>query len=380
MRAERPKRAQQAILYPCDVAKSRAWQAAVNGLVALGGNLGTIVLGLACTPFIVAALGLPAYGLWALYGSITVYFTLTDFGLGATFVKSIAEYHELGHAQRVRQVITFGLLFYLVLGAIVVPLVALAAPAIDSLFNVGPQLAEVAPRLLVAIVTYAALSSAFNVFGQALIGFHLMRKSSIAGFWGSATFYAFALVLLSHGLGIDALIVATFARLAVQTAQTYYQARRAFGPLFCNPMHLELAVIRPQFKMGAWIQVMNVCSTITNEAGRVVVGAFVSVADVSYFDLAMRLTRQARALPMNFSNALLPGMSALDAAGNGDRLAGIYAQTTRYFMFATALLMGGIAACAFPLMTVWMGRGFEPAAIVAMLLAAAFFVSNLSIV
>lgn len=359
---------------------SRTWEAAVNGVVSLCGNVGTIVLGVACTPFIVAALGLHAYGLWALYSSIAIYFVLTDFGLGATFVKSIAEYYTRNERERVRQVITFGLLLYLAIGAILVPIVVVLAPRIDALFRIDPDVISQAPRLLVAIALYSVLSNAFNVFGQALIGFGAMRKVSIAGFWSSTVFYALALVLLHRSMGIDALIVATFARLAVQTVLTFVQARRAFGPLLCNPRRFEVSVIRYQFHMGAWIQITNICSTINGEIGRFLVGALVSVSSVSYYDVATRLTRTSRSLPMNFSNALLPAMSSLDAEGGADRMARVYGQATRFFMIATALLLGAIAGCAFPLMSLWMGPGFGPAAIVAILLAAGYFVGNLSVV
>ncbi len=312
--------------------------------------------------------------------SIAIYFVLTDFGLGATFVKSIAEYYTRKEFLRVRQVITFGLLIYLALGAILVPLAVVLAGRIDALFRIDPDVIAQAPRLLVAIALYSVLSNAFNVFGQALIGFGALRKVSIAGFWSSAVFYTLALVLLHRGLGINALIVATFARLTVQTALTFLQARRAFGPLFCDPRKFEISVIRYQFRMGAWIQISNICSTINGEIGRFLVGALVSVSSVSYYDVATRLTRTSRSLPMNFSNALLPAMSSLDAEGGSDRMARVYGQATRFFMLATALLLGAIAGSAFPLMSLWMGRGFAPAAIVAIVLAAAYFVGNLSTV
>ena len=362
------------------MSRSRTWEAAVNGAASLGINFGTIALGIACTPPIVAALGLHAYGLWALYSSIAVYFTLTDFGFGATFVKSIAEYHTKNEILRVRQVITFGLLLYVALGAVLVPAVAFLAPKVDALFRIDPEVVAEAPRLLVAVALYAVLSNAFNVFGQALIGTGSMRTVSAAGLWSGAVFYAVALVLLHEGLGIDALIVATFARLAVLTLQTYVHARRELGPLFCSPLAFEAGVIRYQFRMGAWIQVSNICSTINNEIGRFLVGALISVSSVSYFDVATRLTRTARGLPMNFSNALLPAMASLDAAGGGARMNSVYGQANRLFMMATALLLGVVAGGAAPIMRLWMGPGFEPAAVVAVLLCATYFVGNLAIV
>lgn len=358
----------------------RTRETAVNGVASLAGNVGSIVLGIVFTPFIVAGLGLHAYGLWALYSSIAIYFTLTDFGLGATFVKSIAEYYTKGERERVKQVVTFGLLAYIALGVVLVPIVVIAAPRIDAIFRIQADVLAFAPRLLIAIAIYSVLSNAFNVFGQALIGFGRLRSVSIAGFWSSLAFYVVALVLLRTGRGIDALIAATFVRLGVQTTLTGALAWRFFGALFCNPLRFEAHVIRYQFRLGAWIQVSNICSTITNEIGRFLVGALVSVSDVSYYDVAQRLTRSSRALPMNFSNALLPAMSSLDAAGGRDRLSYVYGQATRFFMFGTALLLGPIAGCAFPFMTLWMGPGFEPAAVVAILLAATYFVSNLSIV
>jgi O-antigen/teichoic acid export membrane protein len=58
----------------------------------------------------------------------------------------------------------------------------------------------------------------------------------------------------------------------------------------------------------------------------------------------------------------------------------VYAHATRFFMVATALLLGATAGCAFPFMNLWMGPGFGSAAVVTILLAATYFVGNLSIV
>ena len=51
----------------------------------------TIVSGLVVTPITLNALGEEAFGIWAFIGSITIYLTLLDFGLGPSVVRFTAE-------------------------------------------------------------------------------------------------------------------------------------------------------------------------------------------------------------------------------------------------------------------------------------------------
>ncbi len=89
-----------------------------NGISGAGARIGMMVVGFALTPFIVHSLGFVDFGLWATVGALAGYLGILDFGLGGSFVKFIAQYVERNEHAAARQVITFGMLFYLGFGLV----------------------------------------------------------------------------------------------------------------------------------------------------------------------------------------------------------------------------------------------------------------------
>ena len=71
---------------------------------------------LATLPFIVRHLGTSDYGLLTMVMAITGYFALVDINVTAGSVKYVAEHYARGDRHRAAEVITFGLMFYALIG------------------------------------------------------------------------------------------------------------------------------------------------------------------------------------------------------------------------------------------------------------------------
>jgi O-antigen/teichoic acid export membrane protein len=112
----------------------------------------------------------------------------------------------------------------------------------------------------------------------------------------------------------------------------------------------------------------------------VIIGAFIAVSDIAYYDIANRLARTLRSVPLSFINAFLPAVSALDAAGDGPPFGTLYVEASRYFMLATAGLLGFLAAASAPIIDAWVGASMSPAVNVLLLLCVTYVVSNLTVV
>src|SRR5690348_9754558 len=145
------------------------------------------------TPLVIRSIGVTEYGLWAVVGSAFSYVSLLDGGVGSGFVKFLAEHIERGEHDRIRQVMTFGLLFYFGFGLVLVPGIYLLAPHIVTYLKVDPGYYPVARVLLVLVVCYIVVANAFGVFGAFIIG---MQRTDIAGLidTGYQLIYAVSLI------------------------------------------------------------------------------------------------------------------------------------------------------------------------------------------
>ena len=77
-----------------------------NSLANYGGNIVGLVAGFILTPFLVRSLGDAGYGAWILVGSISSYFWLLDFGLGASVTKFVSELKATGDRSRLNAVLS----------------------------------------------------------------------------------------------------------------------------------------------------------------------------------------------------------------------------------------------------------------------------------
>ncbi len=359
---------------------SRSRQFVVNGVAALMSSTGAGLVGLLVTPVFLAKLGLVEYGVWALANGIVAYAGLAELGLGSTFVKSLAEYAARKEEHRVRQVMTFGTLFYFGMTALLTPIIVVCAPAIVGIFKLPPSAIPGAESAAVLVFLYALLSRALGMPSFLLTSLGYLRLASVIAFVSQMVFYAVSLILLLRGYGIMGPIAALFARLAMATVCSLVIATHKIGYVYGNPFALERGVVRHLFGMSSWIQLTDVCTAINFEADRVIIGAFVAVADVSYYDIANRLARTLRSAPLSFINAFLPAVSALDAVGDGPSFGTLYVEASRYFMLATAVLLGFLAAASSPIVNAWVGGAMNPAVGVIVLLCITYVVSNLTVV
>ncbi len=253
-----------------------AKQMFANTIAGLTSSSGSALVGLIATPVIIARLGVEAFGFWAVLTAMVNYAGLLDGGLNSTFMKYIAEYAAGNHGDRIRQVVTFGAAFYVVLGLVVAPIAAYASPAAIRLMHVHPAIAHEGPELCFWVVLSLFLTSAAGAVGSVLSGLGHLRVVWRSNFLSRTVFSAVAVALCSLGFGLNGMVIATLVQVVLFALLVYVAARREFGPLFIAPWHWERHVITKLFKLGGWIQLTNACSTIVVESNRFVISVFVS--------------------------------------------------------------------------------------------------------
>ncbi len=202
----------------------------------------------------------------------------------------------------------------------------------------------------------------------------------MSNFFSRTVFSIVAVGLCYFGFGLTGMVLATFAQLAVFALLTGVAARRRFGSLFIAPWRWERSVIRNLFALGGWIQLTNACSTIVVESNRFIISAFVSTSAVTYFEVASRLTRVARSIPFNFIVALLPAVSARNAALPDDEFNATYVRASRYVNYATIFLVGFIIAAGKVLSFAWIGTIYPHIGLIVLLVGLSFIFINVTMV
>ncbi len=321
----------------------------------------TFVL-LAVTPYLLGTLGLEAYGLWALLNRLGRYGMLTDFGLGPSITRHVAQYAARDDSFSVRATTTIGVLYWLAVSGFIIGAAYLAGPWLLRGIALSPALRSEAPLLLVLVVGAWVLSlTLWGTMSATLNGLGLLRMTAAIGAAGTLAFAASAVLLLLAGAGIHGLVAAAYVQTAVVASAGYALLRRTLGASLVNPLAIPRSLYGEIVRFGGWVQVATIGSLIVDDAPAVVLGFLVGVQAVALFDIGTRLARVVRNLAYNFNSAFLPMISAVHAEDGVKRASRVFAGANRFMGLVSFASTGLVIATAPLLLQAWLGRGFEGA-------------------
>lgn len=362
------------------VARSRAMQILANALSGAGTRLAMMVIGFLLTPFIVHALGLQQYGLWAVVGSLAGYLGLLDFGLGGAFVKFISEYVEKDRRDAARQVICFGMVFYAAFGLVLAVPVYIFSPEIVHVFKMPASEFANAVHLFRVLFVLLIASMVLGLPGAAVVAMQRMDLASRNNFTGYLIYAAATVLFVRLGWGVWGVVAGQAVQTFVTASLQYLTARRLFGPIWHNPTRFERAIVVRMFSFGGWTQLNSLLTILSLDVGRFISASIVSVASVSYYELGSKLAFFSRSMPAYLLSAIMPAAAAAEARRDVAALERMYRRGTLYLMFATLAIGGGLVGASAPLMHVWMGQDYPFVTTVILWLTIGYCVNGLTAV
>ncbi len=313
---------------------------------------------LASTPVLLWGLGLEGYGFLALLSAAGKYGGVTDFGIGPSITRHVAEFDAHGDTGRVRQTITFGTLFYIALLIIAVPTAFLAAPRLVGLGHFhNAAIREQAPALLTAFIANYFVQLLAGCFSAALAGLGHVRLTAQINAASRIIFAIVGIVSMFLHMGLTGITYAFCVQGVLVLIITYTIARRIYGPLFVDPRRLEKATVRRIVSNGGWIQLSSLMVLIYAETDQLVIAAVLGLSASALFDVGSRLARAVRALAYYFNSAFLPAVASYEARFGAERLLEVFADGTRYLGVVTFFASGMLYVAAAPFVTLWVGPG-----------------------
>lgn len=312
-------------------------------------------------PFLTRGLGAERFGLVAIAWATVGLFSIFDFGLGRALTRLVAERlaHDRDH-EIPRLVWTMTWLLLALSGGLAIAGVALAAPITDRVLDVPAELRTEA----VGVVVLLALGIPALAHGVALRGvlegaqrFGAINRLRVP--LGLVTYLGPLLALPFGGDVRIAVGVIVLGRVLYWLA--HFPLVGIVDPNLRRPHRGDRASLRELVRVGGWISVSNVVSPVIVYVDRMVVAATLPIAASSWYGVASEVATKQ----WLFTAALQPVFfSAMAAALRPApvRAAELMARAARVTMFA--LLPSAVLLVAFaePLLGVWMGPAYSPAA------------------
>lgn len=342
------------------------------------GRFWGILVALFLTPYILNHVGIERYGIWAVIGVLTGYFGLLDFGMGTSFVKYISEYYAKKDHKSINQVVSTGVVFYSIFGALIIAVAFLAMTPLLVLFRIPRELyGEAVFVFRLGVILFAA-SSIFSAFQALQGGLQRMDVSNKIAIGVSVPMVLGTVWFLENGYGLRGLMLNNAIIIAVTGAVNVMAGFRLLPELKFSPVLLTREMFGKLFAFGYKMQSAKIADAVVFQADRLLLCHFLGVGAAGVYQLGSSIAYHLRGVSLLLISAVLPAASDLDAKQEHDKLKTLYLKGSKYLVLVSFPLAFFTMASAGLIIRTWVGPGYERAAVVLQLLAAGYLANLLS--
>jgi len=354
-----------------------------HGLVAnlvwnLTGESLPVLAAVAAIPILVHRLGADRFGVLTLSWMIAGYFGLFDFGLGRALTKLMAQELSIGGDAKAAALFWTSLGMMLVLGTLAGVTLARVAPwltrhalkiplALQGETIAGLYLIALGLPLLISSSALRAALTAAERFDL----LNLIRTPS-----GIMSFAAPVLMLpFTHSLTwlIGALMVNRAMCWAIYLVAIFIAL-----PDLRTRVRIDASCARPLLGFGAWITISNVITPMMLYLDRFLIGALLSLADLTAYSVPMEIVGKSFVLPAAISGVMFPAFARSFATAPA-ALTALFARALKLVTLILCPLCAAVVTFAPQIMSLWIGHQFAvQSSAILQILAVGAFVTGLA--
>jgi O-antigen/teichoic acid export membrane protein/glycosyltransferase involved in cell wall biosynthesis len=359
----------------------RAGRLAKNSALNLLGYGVPLIVGFATLPFVIRGLGTERFGILSLIWIVFGYFSFLDMGLGRATIRFVADALGRGDFDEIPKYVWTSALIQFVLALAGTLLLALITPfLVDRVLNIpAAYYAEVRAsfRLMALSLPVIMVSTSFRGVLEAAQRFDLVNWVKIPASSANYLVPFAALFVWKSLIGIVVLLLAArMITLLVWIGLAY----RIF-PILRGRIRFHREKLGVLLSYGGWATVSSFIGAILENLDRFVIGAVMTVRDVSFYSAPYEAVGRLGILPNSLVTALFPVFSLLKGGMARDKIRDLFVRTLKYILIIVGSLVIPIVLLAKVILRLWLGQEFAlRSGLVFQLIAASFIFLSFSYV
>jgi len=324
-------------------------------------RVGYLVSRVFIPPFVLARIGISAYGLWSTVFILVSYVGMSTFGINAVYVKYVAEFSARGDYRKANSLLSTGLATSSTLCLAIFAAVMLAWPHLMLWLNVPRNLHREAREVVLMVVAIFLCDMTFSVFSDALSGAQKIAEVQIIWVIAYLVEAACIFYLVGTGHGIVGMAEAFMIRTVLSIALSVVVAFRMLPWLRISPRLFSRRSISTLVNFGGVVQLGAVISIALSTVERVIGAPLIGLSAVAVLDISDKLPTMACSIPLGFASAFLPAASYLqggleNVSSGHDTIVKLYLRGARYMNLTASSMTGFMAVTSGPLLAVWIGK------------------------
>ncbi len=333
-----------------------------------------IFSGLVVTPVVIHSIGKSAFGVWSFIGSVTIYLSVLDFGVGPSIVRFTAEAHGRSAGDDINEVASTGLAMYAVIGAVTLPIGVALAWIVPSAVDAPQDLVWDARVATLLVVVSLAVRFPLGLFNNLLVARQRWDLQNLASFVATLLYALLVVLLLPRWGGLVLLGALTLATTVVRLALPLAWLRREVPELRIGRRFVSKTRLRALTIFSSSNFLVHIAQKIVFSTDVIVVGIVLGSAASGVYSVPAKLFALVFGIGTAATSLMFPAFAELEGAGDTDRqrrllLVGLRAGTALMLLLALPLLL-------IPdlLIHAWIGAGFHESYAVLAILAGVLLV------
>jgi O-antigen/teichoic acid export membrane protein len=318
-----------------------------------------IVSGLVVTPVVIHSIGTPAFGVWSFIGSVTIYLSVLDFGVGPSIVRFAAEAHGRRAPDDLNEIASTGLAMYAVIGVVTLPVGLVLAWIVPSAVGAPRNLVWDARVTTLLVVLSLALRFPLGLFNNLLVARQRWDLQNLANFVSTALYALLVALLVPRWGGLVLLGALTLATTVLRLVLPLAWLRRELPDLRIARRFVTRARLRVLTVFSSSNFLVHIAQKIVFSTDVIVVGIVLGSAASGVYSVPAKLFALVFGIGTAATSLMFPAFAELEGAGDKDRqrrllLVGLRAGTGLMLLLALPLLL-------IPdlLIQAWIGGGFH---------------------
>jgi O-antigen/teichoic acid export membrane protein len=260
-----------------------------NVLATIAARIVNMARGVCLVPFLLARIGLEAYGIWTTIFILVTYVGLTTLGISNVYIKYVAEFNARREYEKANSLISTGLAVTIPLCASVFLCFWLGWNWIAPWLRLPPKYAADGKEAVLIVLGVFLSSIALSAFACMLYGTHQIASTQVFESVSILSECALIVWLVCAGRGIRGLAEAYLARTIINDGLTIGWAKRQLRWLHLSPRLVRRESLKYVVHFGGMVQFQSMLSTFLNSVERVAAIEFIGVSAAGLLDVG-RLT------------------------------------------------------------------------------------------
>jgi O-antigen/teichoic acid export membrane protein len=282
------------------------------------------------SPLLFRKLGPEGYGIWSLSFSLVEYYWLLDLGVRSATAKYVAHYWATEEPRKVSEVMSTAVSYSCLIAALMLGLVALAAPYMEMFFHISDRYHQSFRQLLMLTTLGWCLGVVFNLFSAAMEAvqrFDITNRIAIITTGVRAVLWTGTLYL---GYDIVAMGIVTLLSQCVMYALNYYYFRKLLPVCQVSFRLAGGSMLKQMWRYGIHTFVQTVSTMGLNQGPPILIAHFLPTAFVGFYNLPVRLLQYTVEFVGRIGVVTNMNAAELIARGESERLNKLAVYTNRY--------------------------------------------------